>query len=223
MKIKSILENIRFKEIKSGKFNLDVAATNSYNRIQTQNDFDMSGGTTKAPKKPSGAFGFVSSKPDSQEVTKQPHTPETEDELGDDGFHHFITIAIQHQDNPAFPKIHDVVVKKGGEHYLPHYKMEKLIPTNKIPKEILDSLFERLFGAKKTKIQAVATLEHAIQSNKFDGIVDEHLKNACQILASNKDNFNIDLHFNNFMFRFAGGSYQLVIIDPFLSKIHPEE
>ena len=61
------------------------------------------------------------------------------------------------------------------------------------------------------------------KQDKFEGIVDEHLKNACQILASNKDNFNIDLRFNNFMFRFAGGSYQLVIIAPFLSKIHPEE
>lgn len=217
MKIATLLE-MKFKEVKAKSFNIDKAKVDSYVRQDKQSDADaieMMGRTPPKVNRPSGAYGFVKLK--QHEVVKQPHVPQTEAELDVDGFHHFMQIIEKHH-SPCFPHVHDIVVKKDGSgHYLPQYSVERLIRTNDVPKDVLDSLIDRLTGGNaKTKSQFSNIIGDALDNGDTSKIADEELKRAVQILhKENNDKFEADLHFNNIMFRFAGGAYQVVIIDPY--------
>lgn len=217
MKIHKLLE-MRFKEVKAKTFNIDKAKVDSFNRQDKQADADaleMMGRKPPKVERPSGAYGYVKLK--QHEVLKQPHVPQTENELDEDGFHHFMQIIERHH-SPCFPHVHDILVKKDRKgHYLPQYSVERLIRTNDVPKEVLDSLIERLTGGNaKTKSQLSTIIGDALDNGNTSKIADEELKRAVEILhRENNGKFEADLHFNNIMFRFAGGAYQIVIIDPY--------
>jgi hypothetical protein len=217
MKIHKLLE-MHFKEIKAKSFNYDKSDVDAYVRQDKQSDADaikMMGRKPPKVARPSGAYGYVKLK--THEVIKQPHVPQTESELDADGFHHFMQI-IENHHSPCFPNVHDIIVKKDSKgYYLPQYTIERLIHIDDVPEKNLHVLFLRLTnGEAKTKSQLSRIIDAALATGDTSKIVDEELKRAVQILhKENNGKFVPDLHFNNIMFKFAGGAYQIVIIDPY--------
>lgn len=226
MKITNLLEGIKFKKIKAEAFNMEKALADSYERKQKQEISDgeeMMGRKPKPVDRPSGEYGFV--KPNDHEVIKQPHVPQDDNELDADGFHHFIKIIQEHR-NIHFPIVHEIVVKQDSSGLsLPQYNIERLIRTNDVPKELLDSLIERYTnGAAKTKVQLCQILGDALETGNTSKIAEDSLRDAVEILHKGNDGkFDADLHFNNVMFRFAGGAYHLVIIDPYAELHDPDK
>jgi len=222
MKITNLLEQITFKKIKAETFNMDKAVADEYERKQKQENSDgeeMMGRKPKKVARPSGEYGFV--KPNQHEVIKQPHVPQNDNQLDADGYHHFIKI-IQGHKNIHFPKVYKIVVKQDSSGLsLPQYNIERLIRTNDVPKENLDAIIDRYTnGGAKTKVQLCQILGDALETGDTSKIAEDSLKSAVEILhKGNNGKFEADLHFNNIMFRFAGGSYQLVIIDPY-AELH---
>ncbi len=165
----------------------------------------------------SGMQGFVSTSQDGHEVVKQNHLPMKK--LNRDAYHAYMEL-VTSKENIFFPRVSAAHVKTDGEYHLPQYHVERLIPIGQIPTEILNHLWVQYFDGfnpRKHKLNDVlATLDDAVQTGDISDIKDSNLKTAiAEIFKLRKaGGFVSDIHSANIMFRFAGGSYQMVFTDP---------
>lgn len=225
MKIEKLLEAIKRKKIEY--FDLDDYEARRDERMDKQDLHDFRPNQSEPLDEPSGSYGYVKDHEYGHDVVKQPHVPIQRKELKLDGYHAFIKIALKHQDNPCFPKIREVRITHDETHILPEYDIEKLIKYTDVPKEVLESTINRYMDVSSPKnwhheVPAMSVLSRAVETGDLSDIKDKHLKDACHILNKNKEDYHLDIHFNNIMFRFSGGAYQLVFIDPFANKADAE-
>lgn len=199
-----------------------LALADAIESRQTSKPFNMAAfKTAKANrighKERSGQQGYVSPSRDGHEVVKQNHLPVKK--LNRDAFHAYMELIISNE-NIFFPRVSTAHVKTDGEHHLPQYHIERLIPIGQIPTEMLNHLWSQYFDGfnpRKHKLNDVlATLDDAVQTGDVSDIKDGNLKSALtEIFKLRKaGKFVADIHSANIMFRFAGGSYQMVITDP---------
>lgn len=187
----------------SKPFNMSAHKTAKYNRI--------------GDKERSGLHGYISPSQDGHEVVKQNHLPAKK--LNRDAFHAYMELVTSHE-NVFFPRVSAAHVKTDGEYHLPQYHIERLVPIAQVPTEMLNHLWAQYFDGfnpRKHKLNDVlATLDDAVQTGDVSDIIDQNLKTALtEIFKLRKaGKFVSDMHSANIMFRFAGGSYQMVITDP---------
>jgi hypothetical protein len=132
-----------------------------------------------------GTWGDVYSKPGDSLVLKLFHP-------GDQAYTDFVTLALQHQNNPHFPKFHGKMMKVTDDYNA--VRMEKLTPnTSKELAEVLEDYLNVLSGAgqyvSKTKLWPLL-------------LKNPKLKEACKIIAEKilKTHY-LDLQPQNIMMR----------------------
>jgi hypothetical protein len=120
--------------------------------------------------------------------------------------------------NPFFPRIHELKVyrDKNGEQQF-HVKLEKLHPLSIFSKDhdedLLRSLKENYFGRV---LPFAAAIDRQLEGD--DVVQDEDLIEACDMISllAQRNDFLIDMHDGNVMWRITGNMPQLVITDPLI-------
>jgi hypothetical protein len=139
-----------------------------------------------------------------------------------DGFNAFIEYLVKHDlmDNIHFPKVYNVdrVTGKDGK-YRESYKVEKLIPLQKLSEEELDTLAEMNFPQlfENTPEEISSFIERSVINQlTFNRLKSESLKDAISIVkrAASELKFMVDLHDENIMVRRTSVGLQIVINDP---------
>lgn len=144
-----------------------------------------------------GAFARVYGRPNHRRVVKIGETW--------DRYLKYVKRVGLNNDNPHFPKLHDIQINrhKDKDYYV--IEMEKLIKWGKVPKEVRDR------ALKKFGVSNIYDLNYARIAN----IVGEAAKDAIRTIRKIwYSGGSRDMHSGNVMFRKKGRGFQLVLIDP---------
>lgn len=140
-----------------------------------------------------------------------------------DSYVKFIKLALEHQDNPFFPRIYDAVLRT-----LPNNEYELVVQMERLHKlssrelaDITPQLFKRL-GFKLEDIEE-DMWEYLNDPDVWDFLIkntkNPKLAEALSLLLQADPTLRRhDLHFDNWMVRLTSVGPQLVIIDPFIGQ-----
>lgn len=160
-----------------------------------------------------------------------------------DEYVQFIDLALSHQDNPFFPRIHKakIVYDPKYDGYQLVVMMEKLIPLqNEKIKDVVPQLMRQLgITTRKPLDRSTKRIDTGFQNFKQTITVSNlwywfskpanraklrretknpELKQAMELLEPYIKKFGQDLHTGNMMVRLTGTGPQLVIIDPLVPQ-----
>lgn len=125
--------------------------------------------------------------------------------------------------NPHFPRIYDVKTYTDSDgNEKKKVMMETLHPILSLDDEMLVSIIENNFSESShgnNTHRPQRLLPKLMLAAMFDPsiVTNETLRDACRIIAriKNRNSLQYDLHIGNVMVRYAHGTPQLVITDPF--------
>jgi hypothetical protein len=190
---------------------------------------------TNARKIGSGTFGTAFNTQSGKrlnQITKVGDTGKVLDiakpveDVEDDGYLAYLNAVYKSKsNNPYFPKIHDLKIRKASDGRLSYRtNIEKLIPlaSGKIIDnlEMLESIYSDMFNDDPWELSMLSftgKIEYAIEHRDFKNIKDPKLKEALELilkLLKSGRNFMLDIHSQNCMWRMTGMKPQFVIIDP---------
>lgn len=144
--------------------------------------------------------------------------------LEKDSYYKYITeVVISNQDNPFFPRVYDVILKKdSGGLIKPEYRIEKLYEYSEIAtyypyERDLDEILLDMYFSNSDEYGLITMLRYAL-TNSYTAqyIKNKKLLDAVNLIRALVDRygFEIDMHASNIMFRLGKTIPQLVITDP---------
>lgn len=146
--------------------------------------------------------------------------------LEDDGYFNYVqAIKPYIQSNPYLPRVYVIKIDKDSEgKAVPKYQMEKLFNLRELDKndldtrdEILRPISEKIFFEPPENPKGLFyRIGRALNFGEYDEIKDKKLIQALELIreVNKNDNFEFDLHRNNFLYRRGPYGIQLVIADP---------
>ncbi len=136
-------------------------------------------------------------------------------------FNYVRTMAKLAAENPFFPRIYNINVKRDstGDYHV-RYQMERLRPLNMLPPEVLHGMLVGLFDTSPSAFDSgrkiAALLNRAVEENDLSHIKDDQLAKAVELISRLSDQYRYspDIHIDNIMVRVTSVGPQLVITDP---------
>lgn len=143
-----------------------------------------------------------------------------------DGYVKFIKLALDHQNNPFFPKIYNAVLRELSADI---YAFELIIQMERLHKITSEELFDvtpQLFKRLGFKLDDLEDMWDYLNDPDIWKHLIEKTKNpqfaeALSLILSVDPALRAhDLHTDNWMIRLTSVGPQLVVIDPFSGQIH---
>ena len=190
---------------------------------------------TYLPKKDVSRLGSgissiaLSKKSKPHEVKRITHTVRNGAGLNDDPYLNFLKVAVKHQDNPYLPRIYSVKTFLSTEgNYTYYVDLERLHSWKELSWAQWAYLFKKFFGTQIRDNREIYSKQGAAEKfaedfkktvhdfyKKTHGvIISKYLNDALKLISPFVENFYIDLHQENIMFRFTPYGVQPVITDP---------
>lgn len=144
-----------------------------------------------------------------------------------DGYLSYIKMVSKNPNNPYFPKVHKLQVKKGPDGKI-YYDadLEKLLPYN-TPKiidnyDLMNSLKEYMFDFSKSinsmleEYSLADLMSYSLNNPQIirDQNLDDALEKIREIISNSNGLLGDDVSYQNMMWRITGNMPQLVITDP---------
>lgn len=151
-------------------------------------------------------------------------------DIEDDGYLVYLKVVLSSGiDNPYFPRVDDLTIRTNPDTGRSMYRvnLQKLVPfsSDKIygNDDLMESLYNDMFTEKTTSYDDYGpaggikyNISNMADIGNFEKIKDPELKQALEIILKlqRDNNFQMDLHSGNMMWRITGFRPQLVLTDP---------